>query len=236
MLADLSGVRLILTTRDDPRVLAELGDLEATVAAGQAVRHPPHRRCPGRHRRGRRLRRGAAAGPGTRRRGGRPRRPDRCGRPGQLPVRLPRRRRSCSPRPRSPASTSLAAAATAAARGRLSGVYRRLPPARRRRRTGSAGGRLVRPILAPLAVALGDGLDTTQLASRRDALAGQPLSHLRRTRCHRGSRPVPRGPATRRPVPGLPPLVRRVPARRRTRTAVWPVDAAETHAAIVDGP
>ena len=104
LLADLDGARLVLTTRDDPRVLASIG-LDAAVAAGEAVRihlvedAPADiddvaayaARAPARSRTGRG-------------RGG-PRRSDRRGRQGQLPVRVPRRRRAARVVRARPAST-----------------------------------------------------------------------------------------------------------------------------------
>ena len=143
-----SGVRLILTTRDDPRVLAELG-LEARSppagpCASTSSTDAPDRRStmspttpPG----------GCGAGdPTTRSRSS----PSRIGEEAAgnflyayYVV------HGSSPRPRSPASTRRQPKRALPAGG-LAGVYA-VPRPRARRRPTSAGGTLVRPILAPLA-------------------------------------------------------------------------------------
>ena len=175
-LADLGGVRLIVTTRDDP------GSSPRSVSTPRSPpatrRSPPPRGSPRRHRRRRRSMRPARLRGRRTRRGGRgPRPPDWRGRRRQLPVRLPRRRRPARSRS-ALAGLDVTAAAETCHSPRAAWRASTATSSAGVAGDGSAGRGIVRPILAPLAVALGDGLDTVAACapSGSSLAAGRPVS------------------------------------------------------------
>ena len=230
-LAALDGARLILTTNDDPRVLAELGDLDRAVQAGRAaVLHliddgPTGIDDVADYAAGRLRGRG----------------PDDA--VAVLAGRISKEAAGNFLYAHHAvdgllASSALAGLDVTAARavafpaGGLAGVYRdfigrELGVDHKRWRT------LVRPVLAPLAVALGDGLDASQLAAIGSVLSGQPVKRSTVRDVTRLAGQFLDGPQPDGPF--------RVYHRSfadflldALENRDWPVDPDETQAAIVD--
>ena len=230
-LADLNGVRLILTTRDDPRVLAAIGDLDGAVADGRAVVVHLIDDAPADTDE-------VAAYAARRLRG---RGPEDAvailaGRIGEAAAgNFLYAYHVVEGLLGSAAVAHLdvpAAWEVALPAGGLAGVYGDFLG----RELGHDEERWsseVRPILAPIAVAIGDGLDTTRLAAIGSVLAGRPLARS-------VARDVTR--LAGQFLQGSPPDG---PFRVYHRSFAdflldaetnpnWPVDAVETHAAVVD--
>lgn len=231
MLADLTGARLLLTTRDDPRVLAQLGLAGALADGGAEVVDLIEDAPAGAH--------DVADYAAARLHGHGP--------DNSIGV-LSRRIGEAAQGNFLYAyfivdgligSDTLAGLEISAAReltlpaDGVSGIYR----AYLARELGDDEDRWssrVRPILAPLAVALGDGFDTTQLSAIGSVLAGEafPVSKARDVTRMAGQF-----------LQGMQPDGPFRPYHRSFAEFLldarlnpdWPIDAAETNAAIVDG-